>query len=214
MKPIGSFPGELSAARHTVGHKHGCSLPSDNLTEQQIRKLNGEVKTVRLRPGIKWAELCALSDTMQREYLNTMISHGAHSAQLGEMFGVSSVAVGMRCKALGIPLNAKGAGKKVLEDDALRWRTWVSKCAEEDKQKEEEKKVDRKTLEDAGALYPKNNITITTAVTSPIVGVTSGTISVIGTVEEVLGAVSRALVGCMGLQERIEVFVRYGRDYK
>lgn len=205
MTPIGSFPGELSAARHTVGRKHGCSLPSDNLTQQQIQKLNGEVKTVRLRPGIKWAELCALTDTMQREYLNTMIEHGAHSVQLGEMFGVSSVAVGMRCKALGVPLNAKGAGKKVLEDDALRWRAWVTKCAEEDKQKEEEKKVDEKK---------SDNITITTAVTTPIVGVTSGTISVIGTVEEVLAAVNRVLVGCMGLQERIEVFVRYGRDYR
>lgn len=166
MTPIGSFPGELAAARSTKGRagSGGCSLPSDSLTAEEIRKLNGEVKTVRLRPGIVWAELCALSDRMQTEYLKVMIEHGARPKTLGKMLGVSDQSVRLRMQALGLPMDKQGMSHTVVDGKDKQWDEWCAKCAEEDRAKEE-KPVDRKTLEDAGLIYPEKSITITTQIT-------------------------------------------------
>lgn len=193
MTPIESFPGELAAARSTKGRtgSGGCSLPSDSLTAEEIRKLNGEVKTVRLRPGIVWAELCALSDRMQTEYLKTMIEHGARPKTLGKMLGVSDQSVRLRMQALGLPLAKQGVSHTVVDGMDKQWDEWCAKCSEEDKAKEE-KQMDRKTLEDAGMIYPEKSMTITTQITKGA-DIKRGSVEMRGTADQIVNTVMAML---------------------
>lgn len=199
MTPIGSFPGELAAARHTKGHSAtGCTLPSDSLTAEEIRKLNGEVKTIRLRPGITWAELCALSDTMQEAYLRAMLEHGARTQTLSKMLGVSDQSVRMRMQALGLPLDKPGVSHTVLDGKDKEWHAWCLKCSEEDKAKEE-MPVEPKTelhLDNGG-------LTITTEVTKGAT-VMHGSVSMKGTYEEILNTIRQMLPADRKLRVNIE----------
>ncbi len=137
MTPIGSFPGEIQAARHTKGHSGtGCTLPSDSLTAAQVAKMSGEVRTVRLRPGLKWSAFCALNDRMQSEYIKTMVEHGARPKTLGYMFGVSDQSVRLRIKALGLPLDRTEVSTLVQKEKDKEWDEWCAKCAQEDAEKE------------------------------------------------------------------------------
>lgn len=192
MTPIGSFPGELAAARSTKGRagSGGCSLPSDSLTAEEIRKLNGEVKTVRLRPGIVWAELCALSDRMQTEYLKVMIEHGARPKTLGKMLGVSDQSVRLRMQALGLPLAKAGVSHIVLDGKDKQWDEWCAKCAEEDREKEE-KPVDKV---DKAVQFEMDNdgFRISTAVIRGA-KVMRGSVAMTGTAEEILTSVREML---------------------
>lgn len=196
MTPIGSFPGELAAARSTKGRtgSGGCSLPSDSLTAEEIRKLNGEVKTVRLRPGIVWAELCALSDRMQTEYLKVMIEHGARPKTLGKMLGVSDQSVRLRMQALGLPLDKQGVSHTVIDGMDKQWDEWCAKCSEEDKAKEE-KEVDRKAIEDALRNCPVTltNVTTVTTMVTKGANVIRGYVGMTGTAEEILTSVREML---------------------
>lgn len=197
MTPIGSFPGELAAARSTKGRtgSGGCSLPSDSLTAEEIRKLNGEVKTVRLRPGIVWAELCALSDRMQTEYLKVMIEHGARPKTLGKMLGVSDQSVRLRMQALGLPMDKQGVSHTVVDGKDKQWDEWCAKCAEEDRAKEEKqvdrKAVDRKAIEDA--LRKLSNVTTVTTMVTKGAKVIRGSVAMTGTAEEILTSVREML---------------------
>lgn len=192
MTPIGSFPGELAAARSTKGRtgSGGCSLPSDSLTAEEIRKLNGEVKTVRLRPGIVWAELCAMSDRMQTEYLKTMIEHGARPKTLGKMLGVSDTSVRLRMQALGLPLDKQGVSRIVTDGKDKQWDEWCAKCAEEDRAKEE-KPVDKV---DKAVQFEMDNdgFRISTAVIRGA-KVMRGSVTMTGTAEEIITSVREML---------------------
>ena len=192
MTPIGSFPGELAAARSTKGRtgSGGCSLPSDSLTAEEIRKLNGEVKTVRLRPGITWAELCALSNRMQTEYLKTMIEHGARPKTLAKMLGVSDASVRLMMQALGLPMDKQGVNHTVTDGKDKQWDEWCAKCAEEDRAKEE-KPVDRKAMEDA--LRKLSNLTTVTTMVTKGATVIHGSVAMTGTAEEILTSVREML---------------------
>ena len=192
MTPIGSFPGELAAARSTKGRtgSGGCSLPSDSLTAEEIRKLNGEVKTVRLRPGIVWAELCALSDRMQTEYLKAMIEHGARPKTLGKMLGVSDQSVRLRMQALGLPMDKQGVSHTVTDGKDKQWDEWCAKCAEEDRAKEEKPvgKVDKAVQFE----MDNGGFRISTAVIRGA-KVMRGYVAMTGTAEEILTSVREML---------------------
>lgn len=193
MTPIGSFPGELAAARSTKGRtgSGGCSLPSDSLTAEEIRKLNGEVKTVRLRPGIVWAELCALSDRMQTEYLKTMIEHGARPKTIGKMLGVSDTSVRLRMQALGLPLDKQGVSRIVTDGKDKQWDEWCAKCAEEDRAKEE-KPVEPKVDKAVQFEMDNGGFRISTAVIRGA-KVMRGSVAMTGTAEEILTSVREML---------------------
>lgn len=179
----GYFPGALTAARHTKGHNaSGCTLPSDSLTAEEIRKLNGEVKTIRLRPGITWAELCALSDSMQIAYLTTMLEHGARAKTLGKMLGVSDSSVRMRLKALGIPSPDKvGVSQTVIDGKDKQWEAWCLECYEADKKEEP-------VMEEKPAVK-----TVSTAVSTPAVIMRQGTVDMRGTASGILQTIAKLL---------------------
>lgn len=148
---IGSFPGELRAARGTkskTGGTSGCELPSDKLTLKQIEAMHGEITSVTLRPGLSWTALCALPEHLQKAYMETMVEHGASSFALADMFDISQTSVYNRLKALGITMPPVPAS--VARQNRERWDAWCEECEKkkaekiaelEGKEMAEEKKI-------------------------------------------------------------------------
>lgn len=66
-----------------------CPLPSDHLTAAQWRRMNGPVVSVNLNVPITYDEFKALPDHLRREYVLSLLSHGAGVSDMAEMFGVS-----------------------------------------------------------------------------------------------------------------------------
>lgn len=142
---IGSFPGELRAARGTKGKtgSGGCSLPSDKLTLRELAKMNGKVTSVTLRPGLSWTAFCSLPDHLQKEYLEAMLSHDATSVTLSEMFRISQSSLYHRAKSLGVvfPQYNGYTNKKKRES----WEAYCQKCAEQKEEKLNELKEKEET---------------------------------------------------------------------
>lgn len=78
-------------ARKCGSKSKRCTLPSDNLTEAQKRKLNGPVESVNLNQPMTYAELSALSPTLRLLYLDELVSkHKARQKDLIDMLGCST----------------------------------------------------------------------------------------------------------------------------
>lgn len=62
------------SARHKVKNSKGrCRLPSDNMSQAQWKKKNGECITVNLNKLISYKDFKRLSQSMQKEYLQKLI---------------------------------------------------------------------------------------------------------------------------------------------
>lgn len=101
-----------------------CSLPSDNLTEAQRRKLNGPVVTVKLGAPMKWDEFKVLSDSMKKSYLmNLHECYHPTDKMLGDMFGIVFSTVNRERRRLGLP----GCGKSHRTSPAQK-AMWDAFC--------------------------------------------------------------------------------------
>lgn len=86
-----------------------CSLPSDNLTEAQKRKLSGPVQSVQLGQPCTWEQFKGLSDTLKKSYLMDLHNtYRASSGMLSKMFGVHITTVCDERARLGLPNCKKG----------------------------------------------------------------------------------------------------------
>ena len=75
-------------ARKRGSKSKRCTLPSDNLTAAQKRKLNGPCETVNLNQPLTYDKLIALSPTLQFLYLDTLINkHKARRVDIVAMLG-------------------------------------------------------------------------------------------------------------------------------
>lgn len=80
------------SARHMTGKRgrRGCTLPSDNLTEAQRRKLNGECRTYTLREPLTYEQFKDLPDDLKREYMLWLQeAFKANDQSVADMFGVT-----------------------------------------------------------------------------------------------------------------------------
>lgn len=101
-----------------------CSLPSDNLTEAQKRKLNGPMTSVNLNQPLGWAEFKGLSDSMKKSYLmNLLNTYKPSGPMLGQMFGVSAKSATDELHRLGLPVGTRG-GQPTKEKKAM----WEAFC--------------------------------------------------------------------------------------
>lgn len=77
-------------ARNMNRVKPGCSLPSDLLTAGQIKKLHGEVKSVKMTEPITWEEWKALPTDLATEYLNTTLEkHHVGIPSMAKMWNIT-----------------------------------------------------------------------------------------------------------------------------
>lgn len=107
--------------------KRGCSLPSDRLTEAQIRKLHGEVTVLDLNKPISYEDYKTMTPELQEMYYNHIVSEfGVGCPAIAEMMGVSEVALRTHNKTTGLQIKkgkAGGAGQKLQEVFRQWWQT-------------------------------------------------------------------------------------------
>lgn len=114
-------------AAHMKRKRKGCSLPSDNLTAAQKRRLNGPVSTYKLDEPMSWESFKAMPEDLQKQYiLNLQNTYQANDKMIGKMFGKSDVTVGEYRKKLGI--NSIGIPKISHDEKTVRDAKWTAFC--------------------------------------------------------------------------------------
>ena len=104
-----------------------CTLPSDNLTPAQLRRLNGPVSTYKLDEPMSRESFKAMPEDLQKQYiLKLQETYQANDEMIGKMFGVSKVAIFKARQKLGIV----PVGKSAMTADAIRVRNakWDAFC--------------------------------------------------------------------------------------
>lgn len=106
-----------------------CSLPSDNLTLAQQKKLNGECKSWNLNEPMDWETFKAMPHDLQVQYvkgLNSRFNVGYN--QLGrDLFHLSTNAVRTYFKKNGVTCNIIGGRISRAEQEVWeRWLSWGS----------------------------------------------------------------------------------------
>ena len=65
-----------------------CSLPSDNLSKKEIKKMNGECKVYSINKPMAYKEFCAMPVDIQIIYLeNLRDKYGASQSDIADMMG-------------------------------------------------------------------------------------------------------------------------------
>ena len=114
-------------AAHMKHNRKGCSLPSDNLTAAQKRRLNGPVNTYKLDEPMTWESFKAMPEDLQKQYiLNLQNIYQANDKMIGKMFGKSDVTVGEYRKKLGI--HSIGKSKMTRDKVVIRNTKWDAFC--------------------------------------------------------------------------------------
>lgn len=115
-------------AKHKVGRRSGCTLPSDSLTEAEKRKLNGPVVTLKLDEPMNWKDFKALPEDKQRLYLERLKElYQPSLVMLGQMFGVTAVAVSRRLGQLGVsPAYSLAGGIRPSATDRAKWEAFCN----------------------------------------------------------------------------------------
>ena len=104
-----------------------CTLPSDNLTPAQLRRLNGPVSTYKLDEPMSRESFKAMPEDLQKQYiLKLQETYQANDEMIGKMFGVSKVAIFKVRQKLGIV----PVGQRAMTADAIRVRNakWDAFC--------------------------------------------------------------------------------------
>ena len=114
-------------ATHMKRKRKGCSLPSDNLTAAQKRRLNGPVSTYKLDEPMSWESFKAMPEDLQKQYiLNLQNTYQANDKMIGKLFGKSDVTVGEYRKKLGI--NPIGKSKMTRDEKTICDAKWDAFC--------------------------------------------------------------------------------------
>lgn len=110
-------------ARHKKnGSKsHGCTLPSDLLTEAQKRKLNGPVVTLKLDEPMTWKDFKALPEDKRRLYAEHIKElYNPSWKQWGQLFHTHPNTVRQHFIRYAIA-DARGRGASTTRADLARW---------------------------------------------------------------------------------------------
>ena len=117
-----------ASARHRVcGSKtRFVSLPSDHMTDAQLKRRNGPVSTYKLGEPMPWKGFKQLPDDLKRAYLEQLHTlYGATDNMLASMFGTSSLTIRHMRKSLGLLWrNTRIPRAEILARDAK----WAAFC--------------------------------------------------------------------------------------
>lgn len=117
-----------SSSRRKCGSKSKrCSLPSDMLTQAQLKKQNGKVVSYHLREPMTWEQFKELPTDLQTEYLSGLIqSFGVTGAEVARMLGVSSAWFNRHVHSQGLNVSFK-RGAKMTKAERTAWEIFLGK---------------------------------------------------------------------------------------
>lgn len=119
----GDFNKKRQGGRHV-------RLPSDNLTNKEWKKMNGEIKTYNMNAPVSWKEFRAWPTDIQREYLMTQMKrYNVGTPEFAYMFGVSETHLQRVRKELGIPAPRGGRRGRVDEAGWVRFRRGIDESS-------------------------------------------------------------------------------------
>lgn len=117
-------------------------LPSDNMTEKELKKMNGEVKSYPLNKPMTWVQYKAMPDDIKEVYIKALRDKfGVPDCKIGEMMGVGKVAMSKEIKRIGLGHGEKHGGRRTWDRDGFAcWLNGV-KVEAPVEEVEEEKEV-------------------------------------------------------------------------
>lgn len=115
-----------------------CSLPSDNLTLAQQKKLNGECKSWNLNEPMDWRTFKSMPHDLQMQYLRGLNSrfHVGFNQFGRDLFGMSTNAVRNYFNQNGVVFNIVGGRMSRAEQDI--WEAWLKRESVEESEEAEE----------------------------------------------------------------------------
>jgi len=170
---------------------------------EYITTTNQGYKALKMLPFLPFLQFRHMSKMLRFKYLTTMISMGATEKGLATMFGIGRPTVERELSRAGVRVPRVGPINANIRRNM--WETWCDQTKEGTAHY-----LNAVDLGDEVEDQKPETVTshtVTTAIVSPIVGVTSGTISVKGKPTDILAAVAQVLP-----DDELVVFVRYNRE--
>lgn len=123
-----------SARRRINGSKSKkCSLPSDNLTSGQLKKMSGPCISVQMNAPMSYGEFKTLSEDLQREYIRGLQEkYRAKLMWIADMLSVSRYTLLAIYKRLGISNKFPPASTEAIKQKRLAWEQFVGEPLTED----------------------------------------------------------------------------------
>lgn len=99
-------------------------LPSDNMTQAQLKRQNGPVEAYNLGGPMNWQEMLALPYDLRKQYLEKLRDeYKATQVMLAKMLGVSLTTLRRRCSQWDIDFPRTGG--HMSEETKLRWLNFL-----------------------------------------------------------------------------------------
>lgn len=194
--------------RTHVGGSGKKKWAAELMSNKELAKMNGELKTYRLNDPMTWAEFRALPDDIKKMYINAIRERfNPCDSAIAQMLGTDPSTFLKRLKRLGLP---HGSGKLGKEWDRAGFEAWakvekpteayqslpkpteeavteVTEVTEETEEKNEVKYIECPTLtkEDIKRLFPTRTKAIPKA----------GKMEFEGTTENIVEAIASLLGG-------------------
>ena len=118
-----------SARRRKSGSRSRyVGLPSDHLTQKELRAMSGEVQTYNMNAPVRWSAFLSWPHDLQQEYVSKLqADYGATGEMLAECFVTSRAIVIRGLKEAGIQLisQPRHLSKKDVLERTQRWHGFL-----------------------------------------------------------------------------------------
>ena len=112
-----------------------CTLPSDYLTNKQIRERNGKIVSFNLNAPMTWSQYITLPDDIKKEYILTLRKkYNANQTVIAEMFGRAKSTTSNEMKRLNLRMDGE---IRMTKEEIRDFREWVAGDIDEPMQKED-----------------------------------------------------------------------------
>ena len=118
-----------SARRRKSGSRSRyVGLPSDHLTQKELRAMSGEVQSYNMNAPVRWSAFLSWPHDLQQEYVSKLqADYGATGEMLAECFDTSRAIVIRGLKEAGIQLvsQPRHLSKKDVLERTQRWHGFL-----------------------------------------------------------------------------------------